>query len=260
MTLLDNIVVNKRLEVKARKKLVPIAALEQSNYFNIKGPSMAASLRNSGTGIIAEHKRRSPSRSVINDKLNLSEVVIGYQSAGVGAISILTDTLFFGGSLDDLALASEIVSVPILRKEFIIDPYQIVEAKAYGANAILLIASVLSDQELLSFSKLAKQLNMDVLLEVHNKQELSRSLLPTVDMLGVNNRNLKTFEVSTTISEELAEHIPSEFVPVSESGISSISTVKKLKQYGYKGFLIGEYFMKNNDPGQAAKDFITQLQ
>jgi indole-3-glycerol phosphate synthase len=259
MSILQTIVAHKREEVAARKRLMPAAALEQSACFDTMGPSMAAALRNSSIGIIAEHKRRSPSRSVINNKTNLSEVVQGYKKAGASAISILTDTAFFGGSLDDLALASTTVSLPVLRKEFIIDPYQIIEAKAYGANAILLIAAVLTDHELKSFSQLAKQLNLDVLLEVHNHEELLRSLLPSVDMLGVNNRNLKTFEVSIEISKKLAAEIPSDFVKISESGINEVSAITELRDHGFQGFLIGEHFMKNDNPGQAASDFIKQI-
>jgi indole-3-glycerol phosphate synthase len=152
-----------------------------------------------------------------------------------------------------------VTSFPLLRKEFIIDPYQIIEAKAYGADAILLIAASLSSEELKEFSTLAKSLQLDVLLEVHNLEELEKSLLPTVDMLGVNNRNLKTFEVSIEISKSLSSHIPKEFVKVSESGISETATIKELKEYGFDGFLIGENFMKTENPGLSAKSFIEEL-
>tara|TARA_R100001369_G_scaffold90037_1_gene128445 strand:- start:879 stop:1661 length:783 start_codon:yes stop_codon:yes gene_type:complete len=260
MTILDKIIQNKIKEVNAKKTLFPITLLEKSEAFNRNPISLATSLRNSTTGIIAEHKRRSPSKSVINDQVNLPEVVTGYRNAGVCGISVLTDTKYFGGSLDDLALARNCVDIPLLRKEFIINSYQIYEAKAYGADAILLIAASLSDNQLKEFSKIAKQLGLDVLLEVHNEAELQRSLLPTVDMLGVNNRNLKTFDVSIDISKGLSEKIPNDFVKVSESGISNPETIKTLSNYGYKGFLIGETFMKTGNPGESAKQFIDQLQ
>jgi len=259
MTILDKIIQNKIKEVNAKKALFPISLLEKSEAFTRTSISLATALRNSNTGIIAEHKRRSPSKSVINDQVNLPEVVTGYSKAGVCGISVLTDTKYFGGSLDDLALARNCVSIPLLRKEFIIDPYQIYEAKAYGADAILLIAAALTDKQLQEYSKTAKELGLDVLLEVHNEEELQRSLLPTVDMLGVNNRNLKTFDVSIDISKALSEKIPNDFVKISESGISNPETIKILRKYGYKGFLIGETFMKTDNPGESARSFITSL-
>jgi indole-3-glycerol phosphate synthase len=259
MTILDHIIANKHREVTAKKAAFSTSLLEKSLFFNRNTVSLAEALRSSETGIIAEHKRRSPSKSVINDKVLVQDVARGYQLAGVSGMSVLTDTNYFGGSLDDLLLARAVASFPLLRKEFIIDPYQIVEAKAYGADAILLIAASLSSAELKDFSTLAKSLQLDVLLEVHNEEELEKSLLPTVDMLGVNNRNLKTFEVSIEISKSLSGLIPKEFVKVSESGISTTSTIKELKEYGYNGFLIGETFMKTENPGLSAKSFIEEL-
>ena len=175
-------------------------------------------------------------------------------------MSVLTDGKYFGGSLDDLLLARASTQMPLLRKEFIIDTYQILEAKAYGADVILLIAAVLTREEIKTLSEFAKSLSLDVLLEVHNLEELEKSIMPSLDMLGVNNRNLKTFEVSTDISKSLSEHIPDDFVKVSESGISSIEAIKDLKPYGYQGFLIGENFMKTNNPGASASQFIKELQ
>jgi indole-3-glycerol phosphate synthase len=259
MTILDQIIANKHKEVAAKKAAFPTSLLEKSLLFNRDTVSLAAAIRSSETGIIAEHKRRSPSKSVINDKVLVQDVAKGYQLAGISGMSVLTDTNYFGGSLDDLLLARAVASFPLLRKEFIIDPYQIVEAKAYGADAILLIAASLSSEELKDLSTLAKSLNLDVLLEVHNLEELEKSLLPTVDMLGVNNRNLKTFEVSIEISKSLSGIIPKEFVKVSESGISSTATIKELKEYGFDGFLIGETFMKTENPGLSAKLFIEEL-
>lgn len=259
MNILDKIVADKRKEVAFRKGLIPQSQLEKSVLFDRKSPSLAAILQESSSGIIAEHKRRSPSKSVINNTLNVQDVATGYEQAGVCGMSVLTDAKYFGGSLDDLLLARAATDFPLLRKEFIIDEYQILEAKAYGADVILLIAAVLSQSEIKVFSECAKNLGMNVLLEVHNLEELEKSIMPSLDMLGVNNRNLKTFEVSLEISKRLSEKIPEDFVKVSESGISTIEAIKELQPYGYKGFLIGENFMKTDNPGESASKFIKNL-
>jgi len=259
MNILDKIVADKRKEVNLKKSLIPVLQLENSVLFSRKTVSLSNALRNSTSGIIAEHKRRSPSKSEINQSLNVQDVATGYENAGVCGMSVLTDSKYFGGSLDDLLLARAAVQMPLLRKEFIIDEYQLLEAKAHGADVILLIAAILSKEEIKTFSELAKSLDLDVLLEVHNEAELHKSIMPSLDMLGVNNRNLKTFEVSLETSKSLSELIPDEFVKVSESGISSIEAIKDLKPYGYQGFLIGENFMKTDNPGENAKKFINQL-
>ena len=259
MNILEKIVKDKRKEVALKKSVVPSTQFEQSVMFERKGASLASALRNSSLGIIAEHKRRSPSKSTINQNTNVGQVAKGYQKAGVCGMSVLTDIKYFGGSLEDLLLARASVDLPLLRKEFIVDEYQIVEAKAYGADAILLIAAILTKNEIKTFSELAKSLNMDVLLEVHNEDELQKSIMPSLDMLGVNNRNLKTFEVSLETSKLLSTMIPNEFVKVSESGISSVEAIKELRPFGYQGFLIGENFMKTDDPGKSAMTFINTL-
>ncbi len=259
MNILDRIVADKRKEVDLKKGLIPISHLENTPLFNSETISLANALRNSATGIIAEHKRRSPSKSVINQDLNVYEVAKGYEIAGACGMSVLTDGKYFGGSLDDLLLARAAVKMPLLRKEFIIDAYQIIEAKSNGADVILLIAAILSQSEIKTFSELAKSLHLDVLLEVHNTAELQKSIMPSLDMLGVNNRNLKTFEVSLETSKTLSQIIPDDFVKVSESGISSVEAIKELRPYGYKGFLIGENFMKSEDPGKSALNFIKAL-
>lgn len=259
MNILDKIVADKRKEVDLKKSLIPVQQLEQSVLMERTSISLASELKNSATGIIAEHKRRSPSKSVINQGLNVQDVAKGYAEAGVCGMSVLTDGKYFGGSLDDLLLARASVNIPLLRKEFIIDEYQIVEARAYGADVILLIAAILSRDEIKSLSETAKGLGLDVLLEVHNEEELQKSIMPSLDMLGVNNRNLKTFEVSLETSKSLSEQIPDDFVKVSESGISTIEAIKELRPYGYQGFLIGENFMKTDDPGESAKKFIEEL-
>ncbi|MFD2826896.1 indole-3-glycerol phosphate synthase TrpC [Leeuwenhoekiella polynyae] len=259
MNILDKIVADKFKEVALRKQLIPASQLEQSVLFDRKSPSLATALSTSNSGIIAEHKRRSPSKQVINHTLNVQDVATGYENAGVCGMSVLTDGKYFGGSLDDLLLARAVSKFPLLRKEFIIDEYQILEAKAYGADVILLIAAVLTREEIKNFSEFAKSLGLDVLLEVHNLEELEKSIMPSLDMLGVNNRNLKTFEVSLDTSKTLSTKIPDDFVKVSESGISSIDAIKELQPYGYKGFLIGENFMKTDNPGASATEFIKNL-
>ncbi len=259
MNILDKIIADKQQEVSLRKSIIPVHQLENSVLFERKENSLATALRNSNTGIIAEHKRRSPSKAVINQKVSVQDVATGYENAGVCGMSVLTDGKYFGGSMDDLLLARASVQMPLLRKEFIIDEYQLLEAKAYGADVILLIAAVLTKEQIKSLSQFAKSLSLDVLLEVHNEEELQKSIMPSLDMLGVNNRNLKTFEVSTDISKQLSEQIPDDFVKVSESGISSIEAIQDLQQYGYKGFLIGENFMKTENPGSSAIDFIKNL-
>ena len=259
MDILTKIVNDKRIEVNLRKQLIPIKQLEQSILFERKTVSLAKKLKESNTGIIAEHKRRSPSKQVINHDLNVFDVAKGYEDAGVCGMSVLTDGKYFGGSLEDLLTARASCNLPLLRKEFIIDPYQIIEAKAYGADVILLIAAILTRAEIKIFSELAKSLNLDVLLEVHNQDELHKSIMPSIDMLGVNNRNLKTFEVSLDTSKQLSNLIPDDFVKVSESGISNIEAIKTLQPFGYKGFLIGENFMKTDNAGLSAKKFIKTL-
>ena len=259
MDILQKIVKDKRIEVNLRKQLIPIQQLEQSILFERQTISLAKNLRNSTSGIIAEHKRRSPSKQVINHDLNVFDVAKGYEDARVCGMSVLTDGKYFGGSLDDLLTARASCNLPLLRKEFIIDTYQILEAKAYGADVILLIAAILTREEIKQFSEFAKSVSLDVLLEVHNEEELHKSIMPSLDMLGVNNRNLKTFEVSLETSKQLSKLIPNDFVKVSESGISSVAAIKQLQPYGYKGFLIGENFMKTENAGESAKQFIKEL-
>lgn len=259
MNILDKIVIDKRKEVELKKSIVPVSQLEASILFERPTISLAKSLKNSNSGIIAEHKRRSPSKSVINQKNSVFEVATGYEKAGACGMSVLTDGKYFGGSLDDLLLARASVQIPLLRKEFVFDEYQILEAKAYGADAILLIASILTREQIKSLSEFAKRLALNVLLEVHNEEELQKSIMPSLDLMGVNNRNLKTFEVSLETSKTLSALIPDDFVKVSESGISSVAAINELLPYGFQGFLIGENFMKTDDPGESAAQFIKHL-
>lgn len=259
MNILDKIIQDKKREVALKKSIIPMEQLEASVLFNSRTKSLSKMLENSASGIIAEHKRRSPSKQTINNSFSVEEVVLGYQNAGACGISVLTDGKYFGGSLDDLLLAKASVSVPLLRKEFVIDDYQILEAKAFGADAILLIAAVLDQKQIKKLSEFAQSLALEVLLEVHNLEELEKSIMPSLDMIGVNNRNLKTFEVSLENSINLVSHIPDNFLKVSESGISDVNSIKTLQGFGYNGFLIGENFMKTENAGESCKKFISEL-
>jgi len=259
MDILQKITVDKRKEVALKKELIPIEIFERTPFFDRKTKSLAKKLSLSKTGIIAEFKRRSPSKSIINNTAMVEDVAFGYEQAGACGMSVLTDEIYFGGMLDDLLLARENCDLPLLRKEFIIDEYQIIESKAFGADAILLIAAILTRDDIKQFSELAKSLHLDVLLEVHNEEELHKSIMHSLDMLGVNNRNLKTFDVSLETSKTLSELIPDDFVKISESGISSVEAIKELQSFGYQGFLIGENFMKTDNPGASAKTFIEEL-
>ncbi|WP_322549896.1 indole-3-glycerol phosphate synthase TrpC [Flavobacterium psychraquaticum] len=259
MSILDKIIIYKRREVELKKSIIPVSQLEASVLFNSRTYSMSKLIKNSPVGIIAEHKRRSPSKDIINNNHSVEDVVLGYQNAGACGISVLTDAKYFGGSLDDLLLAKATVNIPLLRKEFIVDEYQILEAKAHGADVILLIASVLTREEIKNLSEFGQSLGLEILLEVHNLEELEKSIVPSLDMIGVNNRNLKTFEVNLDYSKQLASKIPDDFVKISESGISSVEVVKELQQYGYQGFLMGEHFMKTENPGKTAFNFIKKI-
>ncbi len=258
MNILDKIVLGKKREINSKRNLLPIDFLKKSPLFLRTSNSLSQSIK-IGSGIIAEFKRRSPSKQVINHQSSVIDVVKGYEKAGVSGVSVLADTKYFGGALDDLIQARDTIEIPILRKEFIIDGYQIYEAKAFGADAVLLIAAILTEEEIINFSILANELGLEVLLEIHNEEELIKSDLENIDMVGVNNRNLKTFEVSLENSKYLSKLIPSDKVKISESGINDIASINELKQYGFEGFLIGENFMKTDDPGQVAIDFLKRL-
>ncbi len=219
--------------------------------------SMSKALAASTTGIIAEFKRRSPSKGDIHPSADVSLIIPAYENCGATACSILTDTRFFGGSLSDLVLARSLTRMPLLRKDFIVDERQIFEARIFGADAILLIAAALSFDEICRFTTTAHSLGLEVLLELHDESELDR-FVPTVDMVGVNNRNLSTFATDTAISARMAAALPDNIVKVAESGLTDMKEVSKLRNAGYRGFLIGETFMKHDNPGQALKSFIDE--
>lgn len=260
MNILEKIVEHKKREVESSKELASISDLERSVLFKHDPISFADSIINpSLTGIIAEFKRQSPSKGVINDKASPMEVAKAYQNHGASAISVLTDFNFFGGSVDDILQIRKEIDLPILRKEFIIDEYQVVEAKSIGADAILLIAAILEKREIVALSSLAHSLGLEVLFEIHSEEELDK-VLPNLDAVGINNRNLKTFEVDLEHSKSLAKQLPAGFVTVAESGINDPNTINDLKDFGFQGFLIGESFMKSSSPAIAFGEFVSKLQ
>ena len=257
MNILDKIVEQKILEVADRKQKKSITQLKEETLFERETFSVTAFLNDpERTGIIAEFKRKSPSKGIINGIADVVEVTGAY-SKQASAVSVLTDYDFFGGTPADL-IAARVHDIPILRKDFIIDAYQVYEAKAMGADLILLIASCLSIAEVQSFARLAKCLGLEVLLEIHDESELAH-ICEEVDLVGVNNRNLKTFEVSIQTSLNLINKIPSNKLAIAESGISDVNTIVTLRNAGFKGFLIGENFMKEADPSIAFADFVNQL-
>ena len=260
MNILDEINNHKRTEIAEAKNKVSVEELKVSPYFKRMTNSLKAALLDDGaSGIIAEFKTKSPSKGVINGEAEASEVTAAYLAAGASGLSVLTDDNFFGGSFEDLAKARWAnPKTPILRKDFMLDPYQIYEAKAHGADVILLIAESLSKSLLLELTQTAKEIGLEVLVEVHSAEELEK-LNPQVDLVGVNNRNLKTFEVDINTSIKLSEQIPSQFVKISESGLSDPESIAQLRAAGFKGFLIGETFMKTDNPGKACAEFIMKL-
>lgn len=259
--ILDKIIANKRIEVERHKTEKDIDTLilqiEKTDYRPERGKFKNA-LTNSATGIIAEFKRRSPSRDWIFKNAKIEDVIPPYSANGASAISVLTDLDFFGGTLTDLQQAKALTATPLLRKDFMVDEYQIYQAALYGASAILLIASALTIEQTKTLGKKAHELGMDVLLEIHNEAEL-KHINEYVDVVGINNRNLATFVTDVQISFELGGKIPNDFLKISESGISDPQTVINLRQAGFRGFLMGENFMKTNDPGKALDTFIKQL-
>jgi len=260
MNILDKIVAHKQQEVAERKGLYPVKLLEKSIYFSSDIVSLKKYLlREDKLGIIAEIKRKSPSKGMLHEFVSIEQTSIGYMQGGASALSILTDTEFFGGKNEDLTAARKFNFCPILRKDFTIDEYQIVEAKSIGADAILLIAAALTPGKLKELARFAKSLGMEVLMEVHNGEELKSHLNQYLDVVGVNNRDLKTFKVSLDTSINLSGEIPEEFVKISESGISNPEAVLRLMSHGFQGFLIGEYFMSHSRPGAACAEFVQQI-
>ena len=267
MNILETIVANKRREVAHQKAAVPLSTLMAMGASQLERPvaSMRRALEESPTGVIAEFKRRSPSKGWLHPGARVEDVLPAYARGGAAACSVLTDSAFFGGSLGDLHRARAKVRLPLLRKDFVVEEYQLYQARAMGADAVLLIASVLTQTECRRLAERAQELGLEVLLEIHGAEERTY-LNPHVDMLGVNNRHLDTFHTSVSQSFELAELLRLEtgagrYAPllVSESGLSDVQTVRQLRDAGFRGFLIGETFMKTADPGGTLKDFIERL-
>ncbi len=260
MSILDQIVQTKIVEVQNQKKVFSLKQLKELPLFSRKCNSLQKNLlQENASGIIAEFKQKSPSKGMINTTSYVEDVTKGYVSAGASGLSVLTDFEYFGGTIVNLVKAREVnPNIPLLRKDFMIDPYQVFEAKAFGADVILLIAACLEKNKIKELSELANKLGMEVLLEVHNEAELEK-ISGKIDIIGVNNRDLKTFKTSINISKQLSALIPEKFVKITESGLAEPDSVIKLKEFGYKGFLIGETFMKTKNPAEACLTFINQI-
>ncbi len=258
MNILEEIVAYKKTEVEKWKSVIDFSILEKSVYFQRERLSLKKFLLDeSKTGVIAEFKRRSPSKGIINATADVLEVTSAYTKYGASCLSVLTDEKYFGGRNEDL-MKARVNEIPILRKDFIVDEYQIIEARSIGADVILLIAACLTVEEVKQFAVFAKNLGLEVLLELHAEDELGHICKET-EIIGINNRNLKTFEVDIARSLRMAEQIPSDKIKIAESGINSMEDVLLFRQNGYRGFLIGENFMKEKDPGEAFKKFVTGL-
>ena len=258
--ILQTIVAHKRREVALHIAHTSLETMRaRAEAVDRPTVSMSRALKASSTGIIAEFKRRSPSKGWIARYAHPSDVAAAYERSGAAAISILTDGEFFGGGVSDLTAARAVTTLPLLRKEFIVHEYQIYEARAAGADAVLLIASVLTPEECRHLTDTAHALGLETLLEIHSADEIGH-ILPDTDMIGVNNRHLGTFHTDTEVSFTMADKLPHDRVLVSESGISSAETIRRLREAGFAGFLIGETFMKCEDPSQALRQLIAQVQ
>ena len=258
MNILEEIIAYKRKEVAQQEYDTPVWLLEQKPGYAREPISLRSRLATTGSpGIIAEFKRRSPSKGIINDAVELNAVVAAYQEFGASAVSVLTDEHFFGGSLYDLEAARDL-ALPLLRKDFIINEYQLIQSKAWGADIILLIAACLSVEEVKYLAQAAKKLGLEVLLEIHTADELGH-INNAVDFVGINNRNLKDFKVDLEHSISLAQKIPEGFIKIAESGINEVATIHALRKHGFRGFLMGEVFMKEKDPGKAFQNFMSSL-
>ena len=257
--ILSEIIANKRFEVDLQKQAISIEQLQEGISEAPVIRSMKQALASSKSGVIAEFKRRSPSKGWIKQDARPEEIVLSYATAGASALSILTDEKFFGGSLKDIRTARPLVEIPILRKDFIIDEYQLYQAKIVGADAVLLIAAALEQERCNELTEKAHSLGLEVLLEIHSPEELSY-INEKIDMVGINNRNLGTFFTNVENSFRLAGQLPQDAVLVSESGISDPEIVKRLRTAGFRGFLIGETFMKTEQPGETLQNFLQAIQ
>ncbi len=261
MNILDKIIAHKRKEVEIAKVNFPVSSFTQADFYERSPFSLSQKLKSSdGINIIAEYKRASPSKGLINvSDSSPSEVARAYELYGASAISTLTDSYFFKAQSDDFTEVRKEASIPILRKEFIIDDYQLHEAKAMGADVILLIGAVLEKLESEHLTNMAHNLGIEVLYEIHGEEDIDK-MPEKVDIVGINNRDLKTFTVDYQHSIDMLQKLPSEYPKISESGISNTDTIIELHKAGFDGFLIGEAFMKEENPGKAFHNFITDCQ
>jgi len=259
-TILDEIVASRKDEVSKQKLRIPFTEIKSKIDFNFNCNSLSAKLQTIGaSGIIAEFKRRSPSKGVINDRVQPEIVTKGYSDSGVSGLSVLTDGKYFGGSTADfIAARTANPLTPLLRKDFMVDEYQLFESRLLNADVILLIAAVLRKEEISRFTAIAHELGMEVILELHDESEFEK-IAKEVDIIGINNRNLKDFKVDMDRSIKLLELLPTEAVKISESGLSDPETVDFLRNRGFQGFLMGENFMKSENPASACLDFISKL-
>lgn len=256
--ILEEIIASKQLLIEQQKKVVSYAQMNDALQDIAPCRSMSGALATSATGIIAEFKRRSPSKGWIRQEAQPQEIIPAYEAGGATALSILTDEKYFGGGLKDMRAARPLAGIPILRKDFIIDEYQLLQAKIVGADAVLLIAAALSQTDCRRLTQATRELQMEVLLEIHSEAELVY-VTDLVDMVGVNNRNLGTFHTDVDNSFRLSTLLPADKLLVSESGISSPVTITRLREAGYRGFLIGETFMRTEHPGDTLREFINAL-
>ncbi|MDR0428293.1 MAG: indole-3-glycerol phosphate synthase TrpC [Dysgonamonadaceae bacterium] len=260
MNILETICENKHKEVAQQKEAIPLTYLKGLlNRQKREVISFKKALSESETGIIAEFKRKSPSKGQIHPNADVESIVSGYERNGAAAISCLTDSMFFGGSFNDFKIARNTISaVPLLRKDFIVDEYQVYQSKAIGADIILLIAACLHPDQSYRFANIAHSLEMEVLLEIHNEEELEH-IHPNIDVVGINNRDLKTFKTDIQHTINLSKKIPESFLKISESGLSDPQIMMQLRPEGFKGFLMGETFMKTENPAQTLNRFIKQI-
>jgi len=260
MTFLDRILQQKRVEVDSRRSTIPVERLKDRAYYGKKSRSLVYAIRNARMGIIAELKKASPSKGLLRENFDVSALAVAYEQGGARAISVLTDETFFQGSLDNLALTRSCVDLPLLRKDFIVDPYQLHEAKAYGADAVLLIVAALGDDELPMLMQEAAERDLEVLTEVHSEQEAERALNAGALLTGINNRNLMTFEVDLKTSERVSSVLPKSVTIVSESGIGSFRELLRLNAIGVHAALIGESFMRSPHPGIALQTLLREFE
>ena len=252
MSFLSEIIERKRQRIEEAKRSLPLAAPERSSH------RLRDALLRDGVNIIAEFKRRSPSKGIIRADADLRQISQSYEAGGAVAISVLTEEDYFSGSLDDLRSVKRFVDLPVLRKDFVVDEYQVYESAAAGADAVLLIVAALDDDALLRLRRLAEDdLGMDALVEVHDRHEMQRAVACGAMLIGVNNRNLHTFAVSLETSLSLASGAPKDAVLISESGLKTASDLARLRDAGYRGFLIGESLMRSEDPEAALRELLS---